>query len=269
MFEADIDESSLLFRLGETLGAVWAPVVAGVSAIRQARMFHPSGVVYRGRVTVATTTPWPDVAARLSGHVLVRLSSAWWKRREWPDVLGVALRFTRRAEVSADATADDQDLLFATARSPWTLPLAPLSTAVHDFFANDYYAVAPFAVDGIGEGRLRIVPAIPIDRASSPSSSSSRRAKLAQAVAQGTARWQLEVKANEGHDWSPLAEIALTTNVTEQIDQKRLRFSPFRAARGFSPIGFVQGLRRATYIASQEARPHGEAKSVPRAPLHA
>ncbi|HWE27348.1 MAG TPA: hypothetical protein VHB97_05060, partial [Polyangia bacterium] len=226
--------------------------------------FHPAGVVYRGRVTAAASTPWPDVADRLSGHLLVRLSSAWWKRREWPDVLGVAVRFTRREQPSEAPTADDQDLLFATTPRPWTLPFAPLTTKVHDFFANDYYGVSPFAVDGIGRALVRLVPAAhaPFD--------GDRPAKLAHAVAEDAARWHLEVRPEGARDWSPLAELRLTANVTAQLDQKRLRYSPFRAARGFTPVGFVQGLRRATYAASQEARPHADAATTaPREPLRA
>lgn len=267
MFDADedakADDRSLLFRLGELVGATWAPFVAGLSALRHARMFHPRGVLYRGRVTVAAATPWPDAAQRLSGHLLMRLSSAWWKRREWPDVLGIAVRFTRREQPSVEPTADDQDLLFATTTRPWTLPFAPLTTKVHDFFANDYYGVAPFAVDGIGRAMLRLVPLghAPI--------AGDRQAKLAHAVAADAARWQLEVRPEHARGWSPLAELRLLANVTEQLDQRRLRYSPFRAARGFVPVGFVQGLRRATYAASQEARPHGDAVPTPREKLRA
>ncbi|MEO8183439.1 MAG: hypothetical protein ABI895_31785 [Deltaproteobacteria bacterium] len=39
------------------------------------------------------------------------------------------------------------------------------------------------------------------------------------------------------------------------LDQEALRFDPFRAGRGVTPVGFVHALRRATYLASQRARP--------------
>src|SRR4051794_13282844 len=107
-------------RVGELVGWAMAPVTGGVSALRRARMFHPKGVVYRAEVTPAKDTRWRAVAERLSGPAMARLSSAWWQERDLPDALGCALRF-----------GDDQDLLLATIRRPWTTPFAPLSTRVH------------------------------------------------------------------------------------------------------------------------------------------
>src|SRR4051812_3496321 len=109
--------------LGRVTGALLAPVTAFVSALRRARMFHPDGVVYRADVEPIPTAnrhgAHAQVAARLAGPALIRLSSAWWKGdREWPDVLGAALRFRSRPVISPVPDPGDQDLLFATILSP-------------------------------------------------------------------------------------------------------------------------------------------------------
>ena len=162
-------------------------------------------------------------------------------------MLGVALRF--RAETVADADPDegDQDLLLATIRHPWTMPLAPLTTHVHDFLANDYYGVSPFSIQGLGTGWLRAV-SIQIGPAAD-----TRRERLARAVESGSAHWRLEVRPQAEELWRPLVELRLTSPVT--LDQRRLRFSAFRDGRGLRPVGFVHSLRAATYASSQAARP--------------
>src|SRR5262245_6871606 len=133
--------------LGRTLGLLLAPV----SLARRARMFHTEGVLYRAEAVARSPSP---AAQRLEGPALLRFSGAWWRRRQWPDVLGIAVRFCASASASAGTGAEpcaetapgDQDLIFATVRRPWTAPLAPLSTRVHDYLANDYYGVSPFLV---------------------------------------------------------------------------------------------------------------------------
>jgi hypothetical protein len=234
--------------VGRVTGAALAPLTALVSRIRHARMFHPDGAIYRGHASPAAGTPWPELAARLSGPLLTRWSSAWWRgEREWPDVLGMALRFRSRTTASPEADDGDQDLLLATIRHPWTMPLAPLTTRVHDFLANDYYGVSPFAIKGLGNGWLRAVSI------QTGPAADTRRDRLARAVESGTAHWRLEVRPEGEETWHPLLELRLTSPVT--IDQRRLRFSAFRDGRGLRPIGFVHALRAATYPSSQASRP--------------
>jgi hypothetical protein len=233
--------------VGAALGALLAPITAAISRVRHARMFHPDGLTYRGRVTAAPGTPWPAVAARLTGPVLTRWSSAWWRGdKEWPDVLGLAVRFRHDEAVSTEPADGDQDLLLATIRRPWTTPLAPLTTRVHDFLSNDYYAVSPFDIAGLGRAQLRVVSVQTAPEAA------SRRARLARAVETGAAHWRIEVRPDGTHQWQPLVELRLTSPV--QLDQQRLRFSPFQDGRGLNPRGLVHALRLATYRASQVAR---------------
>jgi hypothetical protein len=241
-----------LSRISETFGAafgaVLAPVTATISRVRHARVFHPDGVIYRGRATVIDGTPWPEVAERLSGPVLTRWSSAWWRgEKEWPDVLGLAVRFRGRDAATPEPDHDDQDLLLATIRHPWTVALAPLTTRVHDFLSNDYYGVSPFKVDGIGRCALRMVSVQTAPEAD------SRLGRLARAVETGAAHWRLEARPEGSREWQPLVELRLTSMV--ELDQRQLQFSPFREGRGVIPTGFVHALRLATYPSSQAARP--------------
>ena len=238
---------------GRTLGVLLAPVTASVSALRRARMFHPSGICVAAEVRAIDGDP---LGERLAGHALARLSSAWWKRREWRDVLGLALRFTSSPDITARAGASDQDLLLATIRRPWTMALAPLSTNHRDFLANHYFAVSPFRVEGQdGEVEFRIVPA-PTAR-----EGHGRAGSLAHAIARREAVLTLEVRPYRrvldlrAAPWRPIARIELVRLV--EIDQDALRFDPFRDGRGIGPVGLVHSLRIATYGASQHARPRG------------
>jgi hypothetical protein len=235
---------------GLVAGVVLAPITALVSWLRRARMFHPDGAVYRATVEVAESAPRDlrMVGHRLAGQVLVRLSGAWWRApREWPDVLGMAVRW---------APPDTQDLLLATIRFPLTTPLAPLATNVRSFLWNHYHAVSPFLVAPVGRVKLRMrSPRIRNGRGV------SRMAHLAREVDAGRATWTLEARRLGPpfylRRWEPVARLTLQRRVT--IDEAALRFSPFITGRGLRPIGFVHGLRAATYAASQRARP---AKSV-------
>jgi hypothetical protein len=237
-------------RAGVTLGWLIAPAFALTSALRRARTFHPSGEVFTARVEPvdggARTGEW------LRGPALVRFSSALWKGgRERLDVLGCAIRFRRSEHPSPDAEPGDQDLLLATIQHPWTMPLAPLTTDVHDFLANDYFGVSPFEAPGLGRCYWRLRPERHTD-----DEHASRAERLRRAVTRSEARLHLEARKDGEHAWTPVAVIALRSLV--EIDQARLRFSPFRDGRRIVPHGFVHGLRRGVYALSQHARPGHE-----------
>lgn len=236
--------------VGKVAGALMAPLTGAVSFIRKARTFHPEGAVYRTEVTALSAEgPGAEIARRLAGPALVRMSSAWWRGgKEWTDVLGCAVRFRSDPEATHVPAEGDQDLLFATIRSPWTTLLASLTTDVHDFLANDYYAVSPFEVPGLGRVKWRLV---------TPGSSAGRgdRAqRLEDAVRQGQAVLHLEARhLGLRKPWIPVAELRLLERVV--MDQAALRFSPFRMGRGIEPRGWIHALRHATYAASQSLRP--------------
>ncbi|MBZ0231906.1 MAG: hypothetical protein K8M05_06105 [Deltaproteobacteria bacterium] len=215
--------------MGRNLGDALAPWLERISAARQARTFHPEGIVYAGHVAAEPHSPFPALAARLDGPVLARFSAALWKGApRWFDVLGIALRF-----------GDDQDLLLATIRSPFTMPFSPLGTDTRDHAANRYWAVSPFEVAGEGRLKFRLRP----------------RAR--------DAAWLLEARRVFQWGYHPLARIELA-RVADEVDQAALRFDPYRNGRGITPSGLVHSIRPAAYAASQRgrARAHGRSESA-------
>lgn len=237
-------------RMGVLVGWAAAPIFGAVAWARRSRVFHPEGIVLSARVEPVASEPRAAIVAdRLSGPALVRFSTALWKRgKEWPDALGCAIRLRARPEPSAEPDARDQDLLFATIRSPLTTPLGPVGTHVHDFLANVYYATAPFDVRSFGRAKLRLVPEV---RSNGRDGGADRGERLVRAVARGDATLRLELRRTFHRAWTPIARVVLEEVVL--VDQDRLRFSPFRAGRGIEPRGFVHALRRGAYAASQAA----------------
>ncbi|MBF5045055.1 hypothetical protein FGE12_21815 [Aggregicoccus sp. 17bor-14] len=240
--------------LGKWVGATWAPAARVGSTLRHARVLHPEGLMMQAHVQPVPVRPaLAPLAQRLSGAALVRLSTALWRGgREWPDILGLAVRFRKEGPLTEEAQPGDQDLLCATLRSPWTLGLAPLTTQVHDWLANDYYGVSPFEVEGLGRAKLRLVAQGP---GSQGALGTSRVQRLLAAAGEGHARFALEVQPLGGASagvWSPVVQLVLGREL--QLDPARLRFSPFRSGRGLRPVGFVHSLRVLPYRESQAAR---------------
>jgi hypothetical protein len=241
---------SLRERVGDTLGALWAPTIARIAHARHARMFHPEGIVVGGRIEPIDDDP---AGSAFAGPVIARWSGALWRRSERFDVLGLALRI-RPPGRSLDATVapGDQDLLFATARSPFTLALAPLTTRTHDFLANAYYGVAPFAMPPDGRIKLRVTP---VDRAGADAAArdgdadGARASRLEAAVTDGRADLWLELRPTFMLGYRRVARVFLDRRLA--IDQQALRFDPFRDGRGITPVGLVQAVRRHAYAASR------------------
>lgn len=244
---------SLIERSGLLLGAGLAPLTAAGSAVRRARLFHPCGITLVGRAQ-PTSEQGEDgpLAARLAGPVLVRFSGGFWKQRQWLDVLGCAIRFTDRDPPQARAQPGDQDLLLATIKHPLTTLLAPLSTDVGDYLANDYFGVSPFETETLGRVKLRLSPAAPAPQLAR---SSGREARLRAALREGTPSLRLQARPlGRRTQYRTILTIDLHDELA--LDPLALSFDPFRSARGLNPVGFVHRLRVASYAASRWARPH-------------
>jgi hypothetical protein len=238
---------------GRAIGGVLAPAAWVASLTRGARVFHPDGVVYFAEVkALSCDGAVGDLAQRLEGTALARLSGGVWRYRgaksEWlPDVLGVSLRFRSSLEISPLASTGDQDLLFLSFRYLPLLPLAMLTTNRRDFLANDYYAQLPFHVEGLGRVEFRLIPL----RAASVEG--DRRERLARAAAAGLAVLRLEVrKTGRPREWMPVVDIVLREQV--EVDQQVLQFDPFRSGKGIVPVGLLQNVRLVTYAASYLGR---------------
>lgn len=236
---------------GLVTGAAVAPLFGVGSLLRRARFFHPEGVCYGATVSPLPASPqWAPLQERLRGGALVRLSSAWWRGgKEWPDVLGCAVRFGVGEAAAERGAGGLQDVLFATIPYPFLTPLGPLFTRVHDFLDNTYWGVAPFQIDGVGLVRLELVSPPPASRPEL-----SRQDKLDEAVAAGAAVLVLRARTLRPQgEWTALAELRLLDK--RALDQEALRFSPFRTGRGVRPRGFVHAMRRPVYALSQLTRP--------------
>ena len=238
--------------VGERIGRLLAPCVASISRARKARMFHPDGRTFVARVeAIETESTLACVGAALEGSAIARFSGALWRRGfEHLDVLGAALRFRREPITDALARPGDQDLLFATIRSPFTMPFSPLTTDAHDFMANRYWAVSPFDAPGAGRVKFRLSP----HDSPAPASARLRREdRLESLVVSGPVSWAIEARRTFTMPWTAVARLLLEE--VASIDQATLRFSPFHCGRGIVPRGLVHAMRRPTYAASQAARP--------------
>lgn len=210
-----------------------------ISFLRGARTFHPQGVLYEAVVKSAEFPP----------HAMVRLSGALWKFKEWPDVLGVAIRFMREIPHSIVPAQDDQDLLLASFSQAWMTPIGPLFTDHHDFLNNSYYGVSPF----LKKGNLIKYQLLPKNHVRIEG---NRLEKLQEAVLEGAAVFLLQEQEMNKTEWKTVAEIKLTRSL--HYDQEALRFHPFHYGHGARPYGFIHHLRIGAYKLSQVARPRSE-----------
>lgn len=174
--------------------------------------------------------------SELSGPVLVRLSAGLWRGRgAKPDALGVAIRFGTSLGAHVPG---ELDLLFATFRSIWALPLAPFTTDTRDYFANTYWTVVPFEIDGLGRCHLRLQPL------GESEGVGDRRDRLLRRVAEGRAEFVME--AHVHGSWRPLVRIRLEEELCSG-DPQQLRFAPHASGRGVHPRGFLTETRRVVY----------------------
>lgn len=232
-------------QVGDAVGRALAPMFELVASARRSRVFHPQGVVVLAYARAIAREPRAAVTAeRLRGPALVRFSTALWKKRAWPDALGCAIRFCASETPSVDPDPSDQDLLFATIRSPLTTLLGPIGVDPHDFLANTYFGAAPFDAPDGSRVKLRLVPDAPVH------DGEDRNDRLAAAIEQGAAL-RLELRRTFELPWREVVRVDLERVV--DLDQARLRFWPFREGRGVRPRGFVHALRRGAYRASQRA----------------
>jgi hypothetical protein len=257
---------------GLACGFAMGPLFAAASMLRQARALHPRGDLYAARIAAeAQPSPYAELAARLQGHALVRFSGALFnrtlrrgrlhterhalvrfsgalfKRTEIVDVLGCAIRFCSHEMCTSRWLPSDQDLLLATIHRPWTMPLAPLLTNAGDYLGNDYFAVSPFDVAGVGRLYFRLRP----DR--TPRAAGSRAQRLDAAVLREAARLHLEASSGPWGPWRSVIVVELTGRV--DTDDAAVRFDPFADGRGIRPVGFTHSLRKGAYSMSQWARP--------------
>lgn len=233
--------------IGRVIGAMLAPVAAMVARLRGGRALHPAGTVCAGELTATTDDPaLADLAHRLAGAAIVRMSGALWRRPGKPEMLGCALRLRGPRALEVEPDPDDQDLLFATARAAWAVPLAMFRTDPDDYLHNVYYTLGCLDVDDLGAVELRLVPL-----ALAVSDDDSRGERLLAAMTAGQARLRLELRRPHGR-WQTLGELRLLGRL--ELDERALCFSPYQTGQGLRPRGFLHAMRGPTYAAAQLPR---------------
>lgn len=240
------------FSLGKLMGVPLAGATGLGSFLRHARLFHPRGFVFEAKLSLldGIDPPFRQVGHSFEGTALVRLSNAMWKQpSDHFDVLGMALRIGWRPSDSTSIHAWHQDLLFATIQHSWTMPSSPFMTKTSDFLQNNYYSVSHFRVKDLGSFKFRVRPS-----STDHPTSGTREEKLHEQLSHGKLHFVIEARQTGLlKHWVPLAELSLQREV--DLDQEALRFDPFQTGRDIKPAGLINGLRVATYWASQKMRP--------------
>ncbi|HEY0138389.1 MAG TPA: hypothetical protein VGB85_30095, partial [Nannocystis sp.] len=126
--------------LGRWVGKALAPVAAAAARGRKGRALHARGTVCAAEVMAGAEDPeLAPLAQRLAGAAIVRMSGALWRHATLPEMLGCAMRLRGPRTLTPEVDPQDQDILFATARAPWAVPLAMLTTDRDDYLQNVYY----------------------------------------------------------------------------------------------------------------------------------
>lgn len=227
----------LIESLGWLLGYPLGLFTGSVSFLRGARMFHPSGVIVAADVhSLTSEIQFPNKA-------LVRFSSAWWKNKEWMDVLGVSIRFGANGK-SVLAQPEEQDLLFASFERPWQIALGPFITDFHDFFYNDYFSVSPFLFKK-ALVEFKLTPSF------YHTVTGTRKERLLQDIVDN-AELRLWMRKIPEQEWFAIAVIKLSEELL--LNQEELKFNPFQNGLNIYPRGFIQHLRIGSYRLSQLGR---------------
>lgn len=221
---------------GTILGYPLGILTGTLSFLRASRMFHPRGILVRGTVKSLA----PEII-KLHPNVMVRFTSALWKNKVWPDVLGLTLRFSEEKQFGTTPIEGDQDLLLASFAHPWQTPIGPFLTNFRDFFQNKYYAVSPFHLKN-QKVIFRITLAPVFD---------GKRSVIVEKNIMAHSGIKLWLKEGTS-EWIPIADITLQEEL--HLNQELLRFNPFLDGLGIEPIGFVHHLRIGAYRFSQAGR---------------
>lgn len=229
---------NFLEKSGCILGYPLGAVTGTISFLRASRMFHPKGIIALARVENLK----PDLIS-FHPNVLVRFTSAMWKYKTWPDVLGITMRFSQEENFTERHKPLDQDLLCVSFPHPWQTPIGPFLTNFRNFFSNTYYAVSPFSYqEDLWIFRLTLEDKRP--------EYADRSQHIRENIQNGGVIWLWMKQGKE--DWIRVSRITLLKEVF--LDQEKLYFNPFQNGLNLHPRGFVHHLRIGSYRASQAGR---------------
>lgn len=219
--------------VGKILGIPLGVLTFGVSFLRNARTFHPTGIL--AHCTVKTFDHSP---VRFHPYALARFTGAIWKHNQkLPDVLGISFRFSEKPVTTTTPLKSDQDLLFASFRLPVQTPIAPFMTKYHKFFLNTFYAISPFQTENdYGKFSLTI------------------REKISEGSRMDNMRLNIKEHATLLLRFNGEGVAEITLEEEKYLDQEELRFNPYRNGLGIYPRGLVHSLRIFVYPMSQSGR---------------
>jgi hypothetical protein len=223
--------------------------VAGVgfgalSRLRGARIFHPDGVGYAGRLRVtARQHSYAGVPLLESPGVhpaLFRFSRGAGLPEPLPDVLGLAVRLP-----DAHGRGRHQDFLLV---SSVDLPVLHhlLLPGLGGFFGQSFSSVLLYRI----ANKVRLVGAEPV--APSRRDAIGAMPRLTSTAEHQGLRFRLAMAPLTGR-WKAVGDLEVDQRLPdEQTD--RLAFTPWNSGGGIRPIGPLMGIRRAAYRASQRSR---------------
>ena len=218
-----------------------APILPTVfriaSGLRGARVFHPRGAVFE-----ATWIPVHEIAAlrdtplgQRPRPALLRLSHGIGLPAGAPDILGLAVKIP-----DAHGEDRDQDFLFAT--SARGVVGRHLVIARRWLTGGVFSTVLPYDVAGFG--RAAIVARAPIGVPATT---------YAEALEPTGSRVPtFEIRLGNANGPS-IAIVVAGHRIPHRIGEG-LRFDPWHTGAEFTPIGWLNRVRRPTYAASQDGR---------------
>lgn len=213
------------------------PVTAGfrqLARLREARAFHPSGRVGRGRLVLERAETALARALGTGEHpVTVRLSRGIGLPADRPDLLGIAIRIER-----APNTDEAVDLLFTTtSQSGWARWLV---LPAQRWTSRPYSTVLPYTT-GETTTLLVLMPVTDWIADASPAS-----------LSEVSAARPLTFDVLESHGrWHNVGQLI----IEEVGDDERIAFDPIlHAAPGLRPVRQLTALREAAYRGSRRGR---------------
>jgi hypothetical protein len=217
-------------------------VLAALAAVRRGKAFHPDGVVYDARLSIAGAPAAPQAAELLSRggehRAIARFSRAVGLPRPIPDLLGLSLRVP-----NAYGSGWHQDFLLVTS-ADYPL-LHHIFLPARDVQQRPYTSSLPYRA----ENDLFLVGAVA--QPSSPRAGGRDEfERLEAAASTGRLAFDIVVARITGR-FRPVGSLHIGRRLPHEVDA--LRFNPWNTGGGMEPAGWLNGARDRAYRLSQGA----------------